>query len=137
MSECVFCKIISGTLLGSFVHQDEICVAFLDINPVNPGHLLVVPTTHVKSVADLDDEQAAHLLKIGRDLLRGMQKSSLKLEGANFLISDGEVAGQEVPHTHLHIVPRFSGDKQRFGFSHSASKREELDLIANEIRALL
>jgi histidine triad (HIT) family protein len=137
MNDCVFCKIICGRSPGSFVYRDEVCTAFLDINPINPGHILVVPNIHVASVSDLSDEQTENLLKVGRNILNAIKNSSIKSEGANFFISDGEMAGQEVPHTHLHIVPRFTGDKQRFGFSHTSAKREDLELIAEKIKEQL
>lgn len=134
MSECIFCKILSGKLPGSFVYQDEVCSAFLDIHPVNPGHVLVVPNRHVSRVVQLTDQESAHLLKVGREILKSIEKTDLRCEGVNFFISDGEPAGQDVLHTHLHIVPRFRGDGQQIGFVHSSSERDQLEDVAKKIK---
>lgn len=134
MSDCVFCKILSGDLPGTFVFKDETCSAFLDIHPINPGHVLVVPNRHVNNVVELTTEEAAHLLKIGRQILISIKKTKLQCEGVNLFISDGAAAGQAVPHTHLHIVPRFFKDGQKIGFKHSNMSRERLEAIAKQIQ---
>lgn len=131
---CVFCKIINRDLPASIVYEDEKCLGFLDIHPISEGHVLVVPKEHQERFAHLDSEIAAHLFKVGQILLKAIEKSDVRSEGANLFLSDGVVAGQEVMHSHLHIVPRFKGDGQRVGFSHSDQVlRTQLDETAKKI----
>jgi len=136
MNDCVFCKIISRKIPSSIIYEDEICFAFLDIHPVNEGHVLVVPKAHQARFTQLENEIAGHLFKVGHKILKAIEDSDVKSEGANLFLSDGAVSGQEVMHSHLHIAPRFKGDGQRVGFVHADSEafpRERLDAIAAQI----
>lgn len=132
MAKTVFEKVISGEFDGSFVYKDEVCVAFMDLNPLNPGHVLVVPREPVERFSLLNSNIAIHLFEIAQKILKAIEASSLRSEGANIFLSDGEIAGQEVPHVHLHIVPRFSGDGMRISFGKTlrAESREELNRVA-------
>jgi histidine triad (HIT) family protein len=133
----IFEKIIAGDLPASFIHQDERCVSFMDIHPLNEGHVLVVPRTPAARLTGLDPETAAHLFTVARKILEAIQHTAIRCEGANIFLSDGEIAGQEVPHVHLHIVPRFRGDgvKLTFGKKPPAADREVLDRAAQTIGA--
>lgn len=136
---CVFCRILAGELPGTFVYRDERCAAFMDIKPVNPGHLLVVPLNHATHLADLDGTAAAHLMEVGHRLAGALRGSGLRCEGVNFFLADGEAAGQEVFHVHLHVLPRFQGDGfgLRFGPDYVERPRAELEQSAGRIvRAL-
>jgi histidine triad (HIT) family protein len=95
------------------VYREEVCSAFMDLHPINPGHMLVVPNRHAPHVSDLDEEESAQLFRIAQRLTVALRSSGLKCEGVNFFLADGEAAGQEVFHAHLHIFPRYRGD----GFS--------------------
>ncbi|MBK7890150.1 MAG: HIT domain-containing protein [Bdellovibrionales bacterium] len=131
----VFEKVIAGDFEGSFVYRDDICVAFLDINPINAGHVLVVPRKPIARLTELESPIAAHLFVTAQRILEAIEKSGLMCEGANIFLSDGEVAGQEVPHVHLHIVPRFKGDGISLSFGRPFEKpiRNELNRIAARI----
>jgi diadenosine tetraphosphate (Ap4A) HIT family hydrolase len=107
---CVFCEIIAGRTPASIVHRDEQCMAFMDISPITPGHLLVVPLAHASSLADLDTTTGGHLFVVAQKLAGAIRKSGLKADGINLYLADGEAAGQEVLHVHLHVFPRFAGD---------------------------
>ena len=136
---CVFCRILSGELPGTFVFRDDRCAAFMDIKPVNPGHLLVVPLNHASHLADLDAAAAAHLMEVGHRLAGALRGSGLRCEGVNFFLADGKAAGQEVLHVHLHVLPRFQGDGfgLRFGPDYVERSRAELEESAGPIvRAL-
>lgn len=140
MQNCTFCLILSGKLPASLVYRDELCAAFLDIYPVNPGHLLVVPLQHAASLAELEPETGAHLFKTAQQLAAALRVSGLRCEGINLFLADGEVAGQEIFHVHLHILPRFNGD----GFSlrlpagyPALQERQTLDQQAGMIRDAL
>ncbi len=104
----------------------------MDLNPINPGHLLVVPIKPIERLTSLDSKIASHLFEIAQKILKAIEISELKIEGANIFISDGEVSGQEVPHIHLHIIPRFKGDKIKisFGKPFKRESRQELNRIA-------
>jgi len=134
--DCIFCKIIKRELPSSLIYEDELCFAFLDIHPMTEGHVLIIPKVHKERFTQLEAQTAGHLFKVGHKILKGIEKSEIRSEGANLFLSDGVVAGQEVMHTHLHIAPRFEGDGQRVGFMHADPgqvSRNSLDEIALKI----
>jgi diadenosine tetraphosphate (Ap4A) HIT family hydrolase len=114
IDECVFCAIVAGTAPASLVWQDECAVAFMDIRPVNPGHVLVVPRVHAASLSELDPAVGAHLFQVAMRLAPAVRRSGVACEGIALFLADGQAAGQQVMHVHLHILPRFHGDG--FGF---------------------
>jgi len=137
---CVFCKLLSGELEVSFIHRDDVCSAFMDIQPINPGHVLVVPNRHSPYLADLNEEEGAQMFRVGQRVAAALRECGLKCEGVNFFLADGEAAGQEVFHVHLHVFPRYSGDG--FGLKlppdyQDRPPREELDNIAQRLQAAL
>jgi histidine triad (HIT) family protein len=135
------CQVLAGTLPGSFIYRDERVAAFLDIQPVNPGHTLVVPMRHATYLADLEVDEASALLQVALRAAAALRLSSLRCEGVNLFLADGEAAGQEVLHVHLHVLPRFA--KDGFGLKlppeyHTRhASREELDRQAGALRTLL
>jgi histidine triad (HIT) family protein len=138
--DCIFCKILEDELPSSRVYQDAHCTAFLDIQPVNPGHILVIPNEHAASLSDLDPETGAQMFRLAQRLAQALRESGLRCEGVNLSVADGEAAGQEVFHIHLHVIPRYSGDGfgLRFGPGYSSKpSREELDEVAHQIRSAL
>lgn len=119
MEDCVFCGILAGNLPASVVTRDAGCTAFMDIQPVNPGHVLVVPDQHAATLADLPEETGTRLFRTAQQVAAALYGSGLRCKGVNFLLADGEAAGrQEVFHVHLHVIPRFEGDG--FGLTRSA-----------------
>lgn len=138
MSECTFCEILAGRLPSSMVYQDECCSAFMDIQPVNPGHVLVIPNRHGVSLGGLDEETGAHLFNVGQRVAQALRQSGLKCEGVNLFLADGEAAGQEVFHVHLHVFPRYHGDGFGFRFGpdyRNRPSRAGLDMMAEIIHA--
>lgn len=122
------------------VYIDDCLVAFMDIQPVNPGHLLVIPRHHVASLAELEPGVAGRLCQLGIKLAAAVRQSEVRCEGVNLLVADGEAAGQEVFHVHLHVIPRFRGDGFGFRFGpeyHRRPDRRTLDRIAADIRSVL
>ena len=137
---CIFCAIISGNLPSSKVYEDNVCVAFMDIQPVNPGHVLVVPKNHATDLSDLRPETGMHIFQIAQQVAQKLPDSNLRCEGINLILAHGEVAGQEVFHVHLHIIPRYKGDGFGFKFGphyRNLPQREELDTIAAQIKQQL
>jgi diadenosine tetraphosphate (Ap4A) HIT family hydrolase len=110
VDQCVFCAIAAGRADASFVYEDETAVAFMDLHPVTPGHLLVVPRKHTVGLEDLDPAIGAHIWSVGHDMARALRRSGIRCEGINVFVCDGEVAFQTVFHFHLHVIPRYAGD---------------------------
>ena len=133
---CVFCKINDGKLPASWIYRDDTVMALLDIQPVNDGHTLLIPTTHTPSIADLDDAITAHLFATARRITEALYKA-LGCDGVNWLAADGEAAGQEVFHFHLHLIPRYHNDGFGFrfpdGYDNNPS-RQTLDQTALAVR---
>jgi len=108
----------------------------MDLQPVNPGHVLVIPKEHVTYFKDMDEDLAGHLFRVGIRIDRALRETDLRCEGVNFFAADGKAAFQEIFHAHLHIFPRFRGDDFRLSFREDYYKpvpRMELDQIALEI----
>ena len=134
---CVFCEIVHGTAPSSTVYADDSVVAFMDIQPVNEGHILVIPRGHAAALAELDRETGAHLFHVAMELSRATRQSEVRCEGVNLFLADGEAAGQEVFHVHLHLIPRYRGDGFGFRFGpeyHTLPERARLDEVAADIR---
>ena len=140
MSTCVFCDILAAKSPASLVFKDDLCCAFMDIQPVNPGHVLVIPTYHAASLAELDEESGAHMFRIAQRMAKALRNSGLRCEGVNLFLADGAAAGQDVFHVHLHVFPRYAGDGfvPRLGPNYGKRPvRAELDGIAGKIRQAL
>jgi diadenosine tetraphosphate (Ap4A) HIT family hydrolase len=125
----VFSRIIAGEIPGSFIHSDARCAAFLSINPLRPGHALVVPRAEVDHWDDLDPADAAHLMAVGQRIARA-QKAALAPRRVGLI-----VAGFEVPHAHLHVVPIDSEGDLDFRRAAPSVPREELEAMAARLRA--
>ena len=135
MDDCIFCEIIAGNAPASIIYQDDLVIVFLDINPVNPGHTLVVPRAHHAYLNDMDEATGMHLFKATMRMAKAIRKSGIDCEGINLFLADGEAAFQDVFHTHMHIIPRFKGDSFKISADWSSHPaRSELDQIAERIR---
>jgi len=110
--DCLFCKIISGEIPSYRVYEDEAVYAFIDINPASEGHTLVAPKKHFNSFTDLGAEDVAALFEAARKVTLALEKA-FSANGMNIGVNNGEVAGQEVPHVHVHVIPRKKGDGGR------------------------
>jgi len=97
INQCVFCDIAAGEAPASIVHRDETCLAFLDISPVNPGHILIIPTAHVASLADLDPRTGRSMFRLAQGVVQALRRSGLKADGVNMYLPDGEAGGQVKP----------------------------------------
>jgi histidine triad (HIT) family protein len=109
MSDCVFCQIAEGEIPADVVYEDETVVAFLDANPLTEGHTLVVPREHMERVTEITEDLAGPYFEPVPAIADAVQRA-VDADGATIAWNDGSAAGQEVPHAHLHIVPRWSGD---------------------------
>lgn len=109
METCPFCRIREGTLPAHVLYQDEEVLAFLDISPCTPGHTLVVPRRHAVSLAECPPATVAALF-LAAVRLAGAIQEGLGAPGFNLGVNDGRAAGQEVPHVHVHLIPRYGGE---------------------------
>lgn len=133
--DCVFCRIVAGTAPASVVHADGTALVFLDISPITPGHLLVVPRAHAVGLADLDPDIGGHLFRMAQRLAGGLRRSGLRCDGVNLFLADGAAAFQEIFHVHLHVLPRWRGDGFKLSYRAGAPSRADLDEQARDIRA--
>jgi len=109
MEDCIFCKIVRGEIPADKVFESETILAFLDINPVNQGHTLIVPKNHFDRLEDTPDEVAGEMIKAAKIIGSVLQKA-IGSDGFNLGLNNGDVAGQIVKHVHLHVMPRFKND---------------------------
>jgi diadenosine tetraphosphate (Ap4A) HIT family hydrolase len=136
MSDCPFCAIVAGEAPASVVHEGDRTVAFLDLHPANPGHTLVVPREHADGLADLPAADGERLFAVGQRVAAALRET-VDPDGVNLFLADGEAAGQEVFHVHLHVVPRHEDDDVVFRASPREASREELDEVAGRLRSEL
>lgn len=139
-ADCPFCKLLAGDAEASFVHRDEVCSAFMDIQPVNPGHLLVVPNRHAAGLSDLGADEGARMFRVAHRLAAALRASGVECEGVNLFLADGEAAMQEVFHAHLHVFPRYRGDGFGLRFAPAyfqKPRRSELDATAEKVKLAL
>lgn len=134
--DCIFCRIATDEAPGRIVYRDDAVVAFLDANPLAPGHTLVVPVDHHERLEDLSQTLLWELFGVVHELLGPIQ-SAVGADGTTVAVNNGPAAGQEVPHVHCHVVPRFPDDGG--GPIHAAMGSrprladDELDAIAERI----
>jgi histidine triad (HIT) family protein len=137
MDSCVFCRILAAELPSSSVLESDLVVAFLDIHPANPGHTLVLPRRHVESFTELSPMELEQLARCGQRIAAALKQGFHGCEAVTFSLADGAAAGQDVPHTHLHLVPRRTGDGLVWGAAGLLQDRETLDAIASQLRTAL
>lgn len=122
------------------LYEDEDILAFMDIQPINPGHLLIIPKKHAELISEVDDAVVAKMNVAAKKLNIALRKSGLKTEGVNFFLADGEAAGQEVFHVHLHVFPRFKNDGFGFKFPEiyrNKPESDDLKIAAEKIKSAL
>lgn len=136
MSDCPFCAIVAGEAPASVVDEAEDTLAFLDINPSSPGHTLVVPREHADGLADLPADTGRDMFTVGQRVAAALRETR-DPAGINFFLADGEAAGQDVFHVHLHVVPRHVDDGAVYRTPTQPTTREELDAVATELRERL
>lgn len=134
---CVFCEIAAGRLEPELVvYRDELVLAFMDIAPGNPGHVLVVPAVHADDIVAVPAATAQRMIVVAQCIARAIRRTELRAEGFNFILNAGRAAGQTVFHAHLHVVPRYDGDSG--GHGDKPRRRlpsDELAPVAAKIRA--
>jgi len=110
--KCVFCKIMGGEKYQPVIYHDGLCTAFMDINQPNPYHVLIVPNSHAEDIYALSADEASAIFQLSARLSHAIRRVT-NCPGLNVLSNNGRVAGQTVFHFHLHLMPRFQGDRLR------------------------
>lgn len=136
---CIFCDIAAGRETAAVVWQDDTCIVFMDLFPLNEGHVLVVPRQHAALLNELPEAVRDHLFRVACRVIAAQRAIGLHADGANLLVNDGKPANQHVPHVHVHLVPRQGQDlgaiALRFGTRFLnpfglARRRRALELLA-------
>ena len=135
-TDCVFCKIRDGQIPSARVYEDERTFVIMDINPLNPGHCLVITKTHAATLFESTESDLMAAIvtakRVGTALL-----AALKPDGLNMLQANGAAAFQSVPHLHLHLIPRWTDDEKGFDWLVVPGKREDIVAAGEKIRQAL
>ena len=123
MTDCIFCKIVEGTIPSNKVYEDDRVLAFLDISPVNPGHTLVIPKEHFANFEEIPEELLAEVILVVKKVGLAIKKG-LDCKGYNIGVNNDPISGQVVPHFHFHVIPRLKGDGIRLWPQRSYSPGE-------------
>jgi histidine triad (HIT) family protein len=133
---CIFCKIAGHELNADIVYEDEMIIAFMDIAPINPGHILVIPKEHHVGSSSIPENIAGRMFLVASRLAVAC-KRVLETDGYNLHLSDGYCAGQDIPHSHLHMIPRKVDDNFHWNWRKLEIGEGELKNTALEIKKKL
>lgn len=136
MTDCIFCKIVSGEIPSKKIYDDHKFMAFLDVNPRAKGHALIIPKKHASTLSDLSKEDAGSIFQIVQYIAKTATER-LAAKGYNIGSNNGESAGQAVPHFHIHIIPRYDTDKHKSGFEAAFQVQEPLKNELDKAMSLL
>jgi len=136
-ADCIFCRIVAGTMPATRVYEDADTLAFMDIGPIVKGHTLVIPREHFDPLTQTPAPVLAKLMAVVQKIAQA-QMTGLRADGVNVLQANGAAAGQVVPHLHFHVIPRFRADGHHWNW---AAKKyecpEEMQQVAAALRAVL
>ena len=136
MDNCIFCKIAAGEIPSNTVYEDEIFRVILDIAPANPGHCLILPKARAADIFELDEALVGKAAVLAKKIASAVKKA-VKADGINIIQNNGAAAGQSVSHYHVHVVPRFNGDRVQLNTEGKALSDEEFAKIKEAIIAEL
>jgi histidine triad (HIT) family protein len=134
--DCVFCKIRDGQIPSMRVYEDEATLCIMDINPLNPGHCLVITKNHAATLFDADVADLQAAIVTAKRVAKAI-RSTLQPDGLNMLQANGPAAFQSVPHFHLHLIPRFTDDGKGFDWQLVAGDRAQIMTTGDKIRTAL
>ncbi len=136
MDDCIFCKIIAGAIPSALLYEDEDCKVILDRFPSGEGHALVLPKTHAATIFDIDPALAGRLFTVAAKVARAIREAT-GVTDMNVLQNNGPLAGQTVPHFHIHLIPRREGDRVLEMWQPTSPTDEEIEAMRQRILALL
>ncbi|MBI2554929.1 MAG: HIT family protein [Candidatus Rokubacteria bacterium] len=136
MADCIFCKIRDGQIPSFKIYEDSKTLAFMDINPLNPGHCLVMTKSHAATIFEVEvlDLQAA--VATAKKIASAV-KGAVQADGVNILQANGAAAFQSVPHFHFHVIPRFANDGKGFDWKLVPGDKQQIGMNGERIRAVL
>ena len=134
--DCVFCKIRDGQIPSTRVFEDERTMAFMDINPLNEGHCLVIPRAHAATIFEVDEADLRAAIATAKRVAKAIREV-LRADGLNVLQANGVAAFQSVPHFHFHLVPRWIGDGKGFDWPLVPGDKGRIQATAEKIRGAL
>lgn len=134
--DCIFCKLANGIIPTNSLYEDDLVKVIFDASPAADGHVLVIPKEHFDNLYSMDDETAAHVIKVAKKVA-GAMNEALDVDGINLLQNNGEAAGQTVFHFHLHIIPRKMGDTVNLGWKPGNVSQDTVESIKNKVTPLL
>jgi histidine triad (HIT) family protein len=132
-ASCIFCRIVQKEAPASFVYEDDKVIAFLDIRPLNEGHTLVIPKEHYETIYDIPEDLITHVYKIVKRTAVAV-KNATKADGITIIQQNGNAAGQEIFHLHVHVVPRYEEQKLPHFRDIPNASGEQLEQAAEMIR---
>lgn len=130
---CIFCKIAAGEIPSATLYEDDDFRVILDLSPASKGHALILPKEHYRNLYDLDDELAAKVLVLAKKMTLRLKKV-LGCDGYNIVQNNEEAAGQTVFHFHMHMIPRYQGDKVGLGWKMGKLSDEDKEEILNQLK---
>jgi len=136
MGDCIFCKIVKGEIPAVKVYEDESVLAFMDINPINDGHTLVIPKKHAENIFEIEAKDLLAVMEVAHKIARAI-KESLKPEALTVVQLNGRLAGQMVPHLHVHLIPRREGDALKVSWEMISGDMEKIKAAAEKIKGAL
>ncbi len=134
--ECIFCSIVKGEIPSEKVGETEKSIAFLDLFPLNKGHVLVISKEHYERLDEIPPEVLQDMILVSQRVASAIIKA-LNPDGYHVLMNNGKTAGQEIGHAHFHIIPRFEDDGVVFGWRHLEYAEEELKSYRDRLRTAL
>jgi histidine triad (HIT) family protein len=134
--DCVFCRIRDGQIPSTRVYEDDRTLAFMDINPLNDGHALVIPKAHAATLFDATEADLQATIAAAKRVAVAIRRA-LQPDGLNLLQASGAAAFQSVPHFHLHLIPRWNGDGKGFEWPLTPGDRGRIQVVAEKIRVAL
>ena len=130
--QCIFCQIIAGKVQSKKIFEDNIAIGILDINPANPGHILLLPKEHYTIMPQLPEDVLSHLFMAAKALSNSMLRS-LEVQGTNIIVANGVAAGQRAQHFMIHVIPRKENDGISFELPQKSIQMDELDKIGKKL----
>jgi len=138
VENCIFCKIVKGEIKSQKVYEDEETLAFLDINPVNKGHVLVIPKGHYENIFDIPKDKLSKVMEVAQEIAIAIKK--MGADGINIVSNNGKAAEQHVFHLHIHVIPRYYNDGKEIDSIGKRTKykdENEMTEYVNKIRLFL
>lgn len=129
---CIFCDIVKGCVPCKIVAQNEHAIAFLDVNPMSDGHTIVIPKKHYKAWSEVPQLELSFVTSLVKDVAEIITISKLKPWGFNYLSNEGNIAGQEVMHFHIHVIPKY-GKNEGFKIAMGTRFIDDIDFVHEKI----